>query len=48
MNGHSVSNILDSIHEPHIGEMMMMIAPNSHAHKGGKEKGEVKGEYEKI
>ena len=25
--------------------MMMMIAPNSRARKGGKEKGKVKGEY---
>ena len=25
--------------------MMMMIAPNSHARKGGKERGEMKGEY---
>ena len=24
---------------------MMIIAPNSHAHKAGKERGEVKGEY---
>ena len=25
--------------------LMMIIVPNSHAHKGEKEKGDVKGEY---
>ena len=28
--------------------MMMMIAPNSRARKGGKKRGEVKGEYGRI
>ena len=28
--------------------MIMMIAPNSHARKGVKERGEVKGEYGRI
>jgi len=28
--------------------MMMIIAPNSRAHKGKKERGEVKGEYGEI
>ena len=28
--------------------VMMMIAPNSCAHKGGKERGELKGEYGEI
>ena len=28
--------------------MMVIVAPNSHAHKGKKERGEVKGEYERV
>jgi len=28
--------------------MMMIIAPNSRAHKGKKERGEVKGEYGEV
>ena len=37
-NYHAWSTVQTSV-------MMMIIAPNSCAHKGKKEKGEVKGEY---
>ena len=37
--------ILLKIKDFQLSLMMMIIAPNSHAHKGKKEREEVKGEY---